>query len=328
MKCLVIGLLFAIAGNLFAADGRGGAVPGGREVIEGKVFQWSVPLALSARDPAADTDGNIYFAIAKGDRIARFDIRSHQFREWDLPPGTSPHGVAIARDGKVYFAGKASGVLGELDTATGAVRRHPTSAASSGPYSVALDRDGNVWMTERAAGRLTRFDPASGRMDSYPMDGEPYGLAIDPRGVVWVTRIGADAVNSFDPRTGRTTELHTGTGSKPRRLALAPDGHLWVSLYGTGKLVKIDTASGRTVKEFPLPDGSNSGPYSVNVDALGRVWVALFQKDSVAILEPGSEKFRVIRLPDRNAGIRNATIDGKGRYWFVATATGKLGVIE
>jgi virginiamycin B lyase len=328
MKCLALGLLFAVAGNLFAADVRGGAVPGAREVIEGKVFQWSVPLAQTARDPAADTDGNIYFAIAKGDRIARFDIRSHQFKEWELPPGTLPHGVAIARDGKVYFAGKGSGVLGELDTATGAVRRHPGSDASSGPYSVALDGDGNVWMTEREAGRLARFDPASGKVASYPMDGEPYGLAIDRRGVVWVTRIRADTVSSFDPRTGKTTELHTGTGSKPRRLALAPDGYLWVSLYGTGKLVKIDTASGRMVKEYPLPEGSNSGPYSVNVDALGRVWVALFQKDSVAILDPTRETFRVIRLPDRNSGIRNATIDGKGRYWFVATGTGKLGVIE
>jgi virginiamycin B lyase len=123
-------------------------------------------------------------------------------------------------------------------------------------------------------------------------------------------------------------DIFTGIGSKPRRLAVAPDGALWVSLYGTGKLMKIDTAAGRKDKEYPLPDGSNSGPYSVNIDALGRVWVALFQKDSVAILDPKTEKFRIIRLPDKNSGIRNATIDGQGRYWFVCTATGKLGVIE
>jgi virginiamycin B lyase len=321
-------MLMCFAAGALAADVAGPAVPGGRAEIGGKVFQWSVPAAQTARDPVADANGNIYFSVAKGDRIVRFDIRTHQFKEWDLPAGTNPHGLAIAPGGKVYLAAKGSSALGELDVVAGAVRRYPTPTAPSGPYSIARDADGNVWMTEREAGRIAKFDVASGKMAEYPMDGDPYGIAFDPRGIAWVTRLADDKVSGFDPKTGKTIDIFTGIGSKPRRLAVAQDGALWVSLYGTGKLVKIDTVAGRKDKEYALPDGSNSGPYSVNIDALGRVWVALFQKDSVAILDPRTEKFRIIRLPDKNSGIRNATLDGQGRYWFVCTATGKLGVIE
>lgn len=77
-----------------------------------------------------------------------------------------------------------------------------------------------------------------------------------------------------------------------------------------------------------MPGGPNSGPYAVNLDAGGRVWVVEHQTDSVAILDPKSERFQLIRLPGKNLGIRNAAIDSRGRYWFTSSTAGKLGVIE
>ncbi len=324
LACL---LLLAIA-DLAPKGAHGALAASVPPAVEGRILQWPVPTAQTARDPVADAEGNIYFAVAGADRIARFDPRSAQFREWVLPEGTKPHGVAVGGDGKIYFGGNGNATLGELDLRTGAVRAYPAPSAASHPYSLALDADGNVWMTERTAGRVARFDRTTRTMTEYPMDGEPYGLAFDRRGLLWVTRIAAGKLGSLDPGTGKTTELFLGAGSKPRRIALAPDGMLWVSLYGTGKLVKVDPAANRVVREYPLPDGPNSGPYSVNVDARGWVWVLEFQSDSVAILDPVSEKFRVIRLPDKQSGARNANFDARGRYWYVATTTGKLGVID
>lgn len=328
LKALCLALLALAASTVSMADAVGPAVPGALAVIEGKLSQWPIPTPQRPRDPVADADGNIYFSLAGANRIGRFDPRTRQFMEWGLPEDSKPHGLAIARDGRVFFAGNGSGTLGELDTATGAVREHRTSSAESGPYSVALDSDGNVWLTERGTERLALLDRATGKVSEFRVGGSPYGLAFDRRGILWVSQLAADTLSSIDPRNGRTTALFLGSGAKPRRIGVAPDGMLWVSLYGTGKLAKVNPATNSVVKEYVMPGGANAGPYSVNVDARGRVWVAEFQSDSVVILDPQSEKFRVIRLPDRNSGIRSATLDAKGRYWYIAATTGMLGVIE
>ncbi|HET9578092.1 MAG TPA: hypothetical protein VFP44_09720 [Usitatibacter sp.] len=300
---------------------------GALRAIEGKVSQWAIPTPQMPRDPAVDAEGRIHFALAGADRIVRFDPASARFREWAVTPGSRPHAVTFGPNGHVFYAGNGDGTIGELDLATGVVRRHSVGGPSSLPYSLAIDARGRIWGALRE-GRVVRLDPATGAVDSYPMGGNPYGLAFDANGVLWVTRIDADTVTSIDPQTGRTRDLFLGTGSKPRRIALAPDGHLWISLYGAGKLAEVDPAAHALVRQFAAPAGPNSGPYTVLVDAAGRVWLAEYQADSIAILDPAKARFQSISLPEKGTGVRSAAFDAQGRYWYIGTASGKIGVIE
>jgi virginiamycin B lyase len=104
---------------------------------------------------------------------------------------------------------------------------------------------------------------------------------------------------------------------------------LWVALYGSGELAKVDPAAMKVVRKYPLPAGSRGGPYAVTVDGAGRVWVNEIDTDTVALFDPKSEKVvRVFELPTKGAGIRKAIIDGEGRYWYMGSHNGKLGVIE
>lgn len=307
--------------------GAAGPKAGALRPIEGKVSQWAIPTAQTPRDPAVDAEGRIYFALAGADRIVRFDPSSARFREWPVPPGSRPHSVALGPSGQVFYAGNGDGTIGELDLTTGIVRRHSVGSPSSQPYSLAIDGKGRVWCTVRE-GRVVRLDPATGAVDSYAMGGNPYGLAFDASGVLWVSRIDADTLTSIDPQTGRTRDLFLGAGSKPRRIALAPDGHLWISLYGAGKLAQVDPAAHALVRQFAAPAGPNSGPYPVVVDAAGRVWLGQYQADSIAILDPAKARFQSVALPDKGTGVRSAALDAQGRYWYVGTASGKIGVIE
>jgi virginiamycin B lyase len=145
---------------------------------------------------------------------------------------------------------------------------------------------------------------------------------------VWFCRIGEESLGRLDPANGQITHLDTGSGSRPRRAAMAPDGMLWVTLYGNGKLAKVDPQARKIVKEYALPAGRGGGPYAVTVDAAGRVWANEIDTDTVALFEPKTETFRVIALPSKNTGIRKAIVDAQGRFWYMGSHSGKLGMIE
>lgn len=327
MRILVLILLMVASGTTLAGGSNYGVTPGSRDVA-GKVSEWQVPTPEFARDPAPGPDGNIYIAVMNGNKIARFDTKTRAFKEWDLPSGAHPHGLVVAPDGVVFYTGNRNGTIGELDPKTGKIRSHKTPSRGGGPHTIVLDAAGTLWFTEQSGGRLGRLDRATGRITEYPMPGGPYGLAVDRQGNVWVCRMGADKLGKLDPKTGAITELSTGFGSRPRRIATAPDGTLWVVLYGNGKLVQVDPVANKVIRELDMPAGPNGGPYAVTVDGAGRVWANEINTDTVAILDPKTGRFRVINLPSSNTGIRKAIIDAEGRYWYMASHIGKIGVIE
>ncbi|MDQ5941486.1 MAG: virginiamycin lyase, partial [Pseudomonadota bacterium] len=86
--------------------------------------------------------------------------------------------------------------------------------------------------------------------------------------------------------------------------------------------------AGKLVKSYPMPAGKSAGPYAVTVDAAGRVWANEIDTDTVAVFDPKSETFRVIPLPSKDVGIRKAIIDAEGRYWYMGSHNGRLGMIR
>jgi len=320
-------LLIFVPALAIAGGSNYGIVPGQRD-IAGKITEWNVPTPRFARDPAPGPDGNIYIAVMNGNRIAKFDTKSKTFKEWDLPDGARPHGLVVSKEGTIFYTGNGNGSIGELDPASGKIVSHFTPSQGGNPHTAVLDDQGNVWFTGQGGGYLGKLDRKSGKVSEVPMPGGPYGLAIDRQGRVWVCRMGANALGIYDPKTGKTDELRTGAGSRPRRIAAAPGGMLWVTYYGNGILAKVDPAAMKVVKEYPMPAGPRAGPYTVVVDGAGRVWANEIDTDTVALFDPKTEKFRVFQLPSSGASIRKAIVDAEGRYWYMGSHNGKLGVIE
>lgn len=326
MKKLIL-MLAACAGPALAGGSNYGIVPGALPQVQGKVTEWPVPTPKFARDPAPGPDGNLYIAVMSGNRIARFDTKTKTFREWDLPDGARPHGLLVDSDGIVWYTGNGNGTIGRLDPQSGKVVEYRAPGGGD-PHTIVLDTAGKLWFTVQNGGRVGRLDRASGRIDEFPMGGNPYGLAIDLQGIVWVCRLGADALGWIDPATGKVGELPTGKGSAPRRVATAPDGSLWVAYYGNGRLARVDPKGRRIVKSWPLPKAGGARPYAVTVDGAGRVWVNGIDTDTVSVFDPAREEFRVIELPSTNTGIRKAIVDAQGRYWYMGSHNGRLGVVQ
>jgi virginiamycin B lyase len=208
-----------------------------------------VPTPRFARDPAIGPDGNIYITVMNGNKIARFDTKTHAFKEWDLAPGHRPHGLLVDKQGIVWTTGNGNGTLGRLDPATGQFTEFSTPSRGGGPHTLVIGNDGVIWFTMQSGNKIGRFDTkTSGPITEYPTSGGPYGLALDNAGNVWFCRMGDNKVGRLDPKSGQMTEISTGPGSLPRRIAAAPDGMLWVTQYGNGKLAKIDPAAAKVVK--------------------------------------------------------------------------------
>jgi virginiamycin B lyase len=322
-----LALIVLAALPVWAGGSNYGVTPGALPQVAGKVAEWPVPTPKFARDPAPGPNGDIYIAVMHGNRIARFDPLSQRFEEWDLPPNARPHGLLVDAQGIVWYTGNGNGTIGRLDPKTGNLTEFKAPSGGD-PHTLVLDEQGIIWFTVQGGQRIGRLDRDKGRITEYATSGNPYGIAVDRQGMVWFCKFYGDALGRLDPSSGRISELDMGAGSKPRRMAVGPDGMLWVTAYGNGKLIQVDPQKQRIVRDYPMPAGSGGGPYAVTVDAKGRVWVNEIDTDTVALLEPGAAQFRVIRLPSKGVGIRKAIIDAQGRYWYMGSHNGRLGMIE
>ncbi len=324
---LALAILFASGAPAWAGGSDYAIAPGARPALEGKVSEWAVPTPQFARDPAPGPDGNIYIAVMRGNKIARFDTRTKAFTEWDLPPGARPHGLLVDRDGQVWYTGNGNGTIGHLDPASGKVTEHKAPAGGD-PHTLVTDGRGTIWFTVQGGQRIGRLDTKTGMISEYKTRGNPYGIALDRAGGVWFCQFGGDRLGRLDPATGVITEMAMEPGSRPRRMARAPDGSLWVTLYGNGKLARVDPVTQKVVKEYALPAGPTGGPYAVSVDAGGIVWANEIQTDTVVRLDPRTGQMTTVKLPSQNVGIRKMIVDAEGRLWYMGSHNGRLGVIE
>jgi virginiamycin B lyase len=326
---LMIGLTLLATGFAQAGGSNYGITPGAKPQLAGKIAEWKVPTPEVARDPAPGPDGNIYIAVMKGNKIARFDTREKTFKEWDLPPGAQPHGLLVDGDGQVWYTGWGNGTIGQLDLATGKViERQVPSGGDSRPHTLVIDDQGVIWFTLYVGNRIGRLDRRTGAITEFETAGRPYGIALDRAGHVWFCQIGAHKLGKLDPKTGTITELALERGSRPRRMATAPDGSLWVTLYGAGALLRVDPIAGKVVREYALPAQPLSDPYAVTVDGAGIVWANEFSADTVVRLDPRTDEMRVFTLPSKGVGIRKMIVDAEGRLWYMGSHNGHLGVIE
>ena len=246
-----LGAVLMAAPRAASAGGSNyGITPGAHPDPSGKVREWAVPTPRFARDPAPAPDGSIYIAVMSGNKVARFDPKTQQFREWDLPPGHRPHGVLVDKQGIVWTTGNGN------------------------PYGVALDKAGNVWFCRMGDNKLGKLDPRSGKMSEIDMGSgsRPRRIAAAPDGVLWVTLYGNGKLAKVDPGAMKIVKQYDlpGGDAGPYAVTLDGGGMVWANEINTDTVVRLDprTEQMRVVK---LPS-SNIGIRKMVTDASGKLW--------------------------------------------------------
>ena len=214
-------------------------------------------------------------------------------KEWTVPWEESrPRDPHVGPDGIVWFVGQRSDYVASLDPETGEFKRFDLDAGA-GPHNVVVGAEGDIWYTGNRATHVGRLDPETGEIHKVMMPdeaaGDPHTLVFDDQGDLWFTVQGGNFV-----------------------------GKLWK-----------DSEEVRLVEgpEVESRRGNSSRPYGIKMDSQGRPWIALFNTNQIATVDPETFEMETFMLPE-GARPRRLVVTSDDLVWYVDYARGYLGRLD
>ena len=200
--------------------------------------------------------------------------RDPDIQEWVVPYEDSrPRDPMVAPDGRVWFVGQAGAYVAVFDPETEEFTKYDTDGVR--PHNLIVDPDGIVWYAGNTASHIGRLDPATGEMETYMMPDDrardPHTLIFDSQGNVWFTVQGGNFIGKFWPETGEVRLVES-----------------------------LQVEGGRR--------GGSSRPYGIVIDSNDRPWVALFNTNHIATVDPETFELETLALPWENALPRRIAI--------------------
>ncbi len=214
--------------------------------------------------------------------------------EWEVPwENSRPRDPYVAPDGKIWFVGQRSHYAAWLDRETGEFKRFPLDEGT-GPHNLIVDDDGTVFYAGNRVRHIGKLDPETGDIEKFWMPDEaardPHTLVFGGDDDLWFTVQGGNFVGHFARGTG---DMH---------LVKAPA-----------------VTSGR---------GSSSRPYGIKMDAKNHPWIALFNTNKIATVDPETMELTSFDLPDERTRPRRLVVDSNDIVWYVDYSLGRLGRLD
>ena len=276
--------------------------------------------------------GVIWVSGNGSNSIIRMDSRDPDFetrtREiWIENPdniNVTPHGIVEHR-GRVYWVELTGDHFGELDPATGEMKRHPLPTTGAGPHSLWVDSRGQFWYTYFAsAGRIGRFDPAANDFTEWePLAGfSGYGIVVDRQDRVWAVGLHTPAIFMYNQETAAWRSY--ALSNPARRPAIDANGKVWAAHYFGNAISKIDPVTGIVTEfELPLKDGN---PYDVWPDAEDNLWVENGIYNALVRFDQATSAFTYFPFPELRAHTPKLDRDAEGTLWFTLQGPSGPGV--
>ena len=236
---------------------------------------------------------------------------------YPVPAGSRPHDVAPAADGSVWYTGQATGELGRLDPATGAVSRVRLGTGSA-PHGVIVGPDGAPWVTDGGLNAIVRVDPATSEVTRFALPAGTRNVnmntaAFGRDGILWFTGQ-SGFYGRLDPRSGKVDVFDAPRGAGPYGITATPAGDVYYASLAGSHVARIDTASGRAT---PIdPPTARQGARRVWSDSTGKIWVSEWNAGQVAVFDPGSGSWREWKLPGGRPQAYAVYVDDKDRVWL------------
>ncbi len=269
-------------------------------------------------------DGNIWFSSRGSSSVIRLDPKdldaSERWKNYSIKgsPWVHPDGISVDKQGHVYWAELRTGMLGELDPATGKQIRHALPQQVGALHEVLVDKDGNVDFDLVWGAEFGRMDAITRKIHMYPTptpDNNLYGMALDRNGNMWAAGWNKGTINKFDIDTQSITEHKVpNSWGQVRRIGVDSKGIVWASEYYSGMLARLDPSTG-TLTEYKIPL-NGATPYETWPDKLDNIWAADPAHNAMVKFEPKTGKFTFYPMPQPRQSINKIQVAGDNTIWF------------
>jgi len=235
---------------------------------------------------SVSTDGTVWFADQKGNRVGAYNQGTNQTTTFDFPGPMAPS--SVINEGNTLWIGCKEEV-GELNLVTGEFYDHFVSKMDSYLYDIQIDRLGNVWFVENRmnkVGTYYRMYDTTPEFEIPTPDAYPTCLDIDSAGRLWFLESGPNRLGMFDTERFSFREYNVTAvdGKLPVLSAVATTGDsLWLSDISNGRILRFYPDEGR----FAAAElGDGSAPTMLEADDNGTLWV----------YEAGSKKLAEVEI--------------------------------
>jgi virginiamycin B lyase len=286
---------------------RGDSPLGGAFAGTGAVLAPNSNAHVAPHSLQVAPDGSIWMTLCLGNKIARFDPRTEQWKVIEQQSGLYPHTLRFDHRGRVWYTLAVSNQIGMIDPASGEQRTFRLPS--------------RTWSQEIAVRAVPLFlwlaklvpveDLPSGEGVTLPV---PYGIDIAPDGGVWFSQLNERRIGRLDPDSG-VIEMFDTPFPGPRRLRFDSAGNLWIPGFSAGVVARFDPRR-REFKTWKLPIQGVETPYALNVDLrTDTVWICGTNSDTLIRFRPQSEEFTVYPMPTRVTYTREIDFDDHGGVW-------------
>ncbi|MBS7654991.1 hypothetical protein KEJ50_00575 [Candidatus Bathyarchaeota archaeon] len=191
----------------------------------------------------------IWFTLYSANRIGRLDpYYSEKITYWLLDSDSGPQSIIFVQDTGVWFTAHVGEYIGNLNPATGEIKKWSTAFASK-PWDLTADSFGNIWFTIPDDDKIGKLNPYSGELILYkvPTSGsKPYSITVDSQGYVWFTEHGQNRIGRFSPDDLTFTEFARTTSGAPWGIAVSSDNKIWFTDDAVNKICRFDPSMALT----------------------------------------------------------------------------------
>ncbi|MBI4447137.1 MAG: carboxypeptidase regulatory-like domain-containing protein [Acidobacteria bacterium] len=224
-------------GRVYYADIRTGML-GEVDPKIGEFKMYETMPDSSMLQVVVDSQDNVWFNLALGNKIGKLDAKTRKIAMWELPtPDSNLYGLVVDHEDKIWSAAIAQHFIVKFDPVTEKFTEYKTPVQPSGPRRLGVDRDGNIWWAEYIGGHVGKLNPKTGEMKEYKIPLRlSSGYECWPVGDdVWLTDFNYHAFIRFN----RTSEGFTfyplpqkQGGPGVPKIEVGHDGTIWFGFRG------------------------------------------------------------------------------------------------